>query len=221
MKKTILFLHILIIVICSNLLISCSNNLENENAQDAILQFMEIPKNKPANHTVAWERRLIELKVTDARDSYEKNQVFVRNDLITLTNTSEYSMGSGLKYYHYIIGPKGTPYVHGEPYNFGEKHLRTGTPMQYGQVVTVCGIELNQITGIISNEQNKTAKVEFNFRRTIITPFGQCFGLQENDLINFSADFILYNDGWRLQPGEDLIEFKRNLTKYQSIGKQN
>ncbi|HLG35373.1 MAG TPA: hypothetical protein VI757_10870, partial [Bacteroidia bacterium] len=108
-----------------------------------------------------------------------------------------------------------------DPYHYGEKDFGTGVGLQYGQDVRVCDIEFNSVTGIMSNEHNKSARVEFNLRRTNITPFGKCFGLNENDLINLSVNFAMYNDGWRLQPNDELKKVKRNLINKIVISDQS
>jgi hypothetical protein len=78
-------------------------------------------------------------------------------------------------------------------------------------VVSNC-LVFNEITGIIVNEQNKSATVSWTCKRIGITPFGEYAGYKENDVVNHSSIFILYDDGWRINDKKN--EKVKNLKDY-------
>ena len=57
----------------------------------------------------------------------------------------------------------------------------------------------NEVSGIVVNEQNKTAMVNWTGKMVGITPFGELLGFKTNDLTYFSTKFVLYDDGWRIE----------------------
>jgi len=58
--------------------------------------------------------------------------------------------------------------------------------------------DLLEVTGIALDESAKTAKVEFTCRRMGLTPFGALLGHKDGDVLNFTVNMKLYDDGWRI-----------------------
>jgi hypothetical protein len=76
-------------------------------------------------------------------------------------------------------------------------------------VITNCR-DFFEVTGIRENEQAKTAVVEFTCKRKGITPMGTLLDLKEGDIINYTVNMNLYDDGWRI------AEDKRQNLKLES-----
>jgi hypothetical protein len=58
--------------------------------------------------------------------------------------------------------------------------------------------DINEITGIQEMQDQKAATVEYTISNKNITPFGSVFS-DKNKVRQKSANFSLYDDGWRLQ----------------------
>lgn len=65
---------------------------------------------------------------------------------------------------------------------------------------TVClwETDVKEISGIQERPENKAAQVEYILFNTNITPFGSIFSDQKKEQ-NRTANFSLYDDGWRIQ----------------------
>jgi len=77
-----------------------------------------------------------------------------------------------------------------------------GTSSRMGMGVKVHVIsncrDFAEVTGIAVDESTKTAKVEFTCRRLGPTPFGEFLGHKDGDILNYSVNMKLYDDGWRI-----------------------
>lgn len=65
-------------------------------------------------------------------------------------------------------------------------------------VVNLWETDVNEITGIQERLEFKVAQVEYTLINKKITPFGSIFSDKNNEAKR-TADFSLYDDGWRIQ----------------------
>ena len=65
------------------------------------------------------------------------------------------------------------------------------------EVIANCN-DFVEITGIALDEAGKTAKVEFTCRRVGVTPLGSLLGRKDGDILNYTVNMQLYDDGWRI-----------------------
>ncbi len=78
--------------------------------------------------------------------------------------------------------------------NAGRKYFINEDESKY--IVKTCDIDFGEITGIQTNEQFKSARVDYTLIRKNISPFAKRISQSP---INKQAMFSLYDDGWRLQ----------------------
>ncbi|UOY05037.1 hypothetical protein L0P88_13855 [Muricauda sp. SCSIO 64092] len=183
MKK--LILSLVIIVSCY----SCSNNLSRSNAKKQIIEKLDYPQDELLELTL--EDRTIYRRITINR--WKK---YVELDLLTYTSFGQNKLkgrfpkvsigGSGVRA---TLTEKGKQYLVSDAETSGfVKHAQ----------VRQAELEFVEITGIQVFEKMNVATVSYNIRRTNITPFGNANNLKER-VINQTANFIKYDDGWRIE----------------------
>lgn len=59
-------------------------------------------------------------------------------------------------------------------------------------------LDIRDVSGIKFNEGKTEAEVIYNIERSKVTPFGQSEGYNNGDLIERKVRFNLYDDGWRI-----------------------
>ena len=80
-----------------------------------------------------------------------------------------------------------------------------------GRYHAICATSLigfDKITGIVMNEDQTTADVDYTLLRSDITMFGEFINLEDGEVLERSASFQKYDDGWRLV-WDDEIEVGR------------
>jgi hypothetical protein len=77
----------------------------------------------------------------------------------------------------------------------GNKYLLKKEGTSY--IVKAYEIHFGEITGVIT--EGKHANVEYTTIYKNVTPFGKVSGVKEGKIINSSAHFSLYDDGWRIR----------------------
>ena len=65
------------------------------------------------------------------------------------------------------------------------------------KVVTNC-VAFDQITGLVMDEQNHSAKVEYTCKRVGVTPFGLYKDYSNGDTSKHTCTVTLYDNGWRI-----------------------
>lgn len=65
------------------------------------------------------------------------------------------------------------------------------------EVIANCH-NFEEVTGIALDEATKTAKVEFTCHRMGVTPLGELVGRKNGEVVNYSVNMQLYDDGWRI-----------------------
>ena len=78
----------------------------------------------------------------------------------------------------------------------GKKYLVQDNGKSY--FVNLWETDINEITGIQEMKEAKIAKVDYTISNKNITPFGEIFN-DKNQITTMSANFTLYDDGWRIQ----------------------
>lgn len=65
----------------------------------------------------------------------------------------------------------------------------------------------------IWNVDKSKAIVEFNIKRTYITPFGEFLQYSIGDIVSYSVEFVKYDDGWRIVNQENNTNLSPNNFK--------
>lgn len=157
------------------LLTSCGNDLSRSKAEKMIKEFYQFPVVQ--SFDIDWNYRQEDKKRKILENIQSKGLIVIYQD-----NT----FGSNITY---NLTESGKKYVLSQHTN---SWLNT-----VNHFVTNCYV-FNEITGIIVNEQNKTAKVNWTGKRIGITPFGEYYDFKENDVVPSETNFVLFDDGWRI-----------------------
>ena len=120
---------------------------------------------------------------------WTQNRDEFKNTLETglLEEQMVYRFGSASDTKEFFISEKGKQYIIGDNLNYKGSQFN----------VITNSMVLYKITGIVEDKQNKTAVVQFVCTRLGITPFGLDLGYKSGDEINYSCQFVKYDDGWR------------------------
>ncbi len=180
----------LIIVFAFLILVSsCRNDLSRGKAKELITQKNKLPQ---VETTKLAKKYLIKswgdgwklCGVNGERYSNAKNRLtdLHSKGMISLSESQEHQGGC---HYHWVIAsltPEGQKFLIKESY--GEFEVKT------------CEISFGEITGIQQQDQFKEAIAEYTLLKINPTPF--C-GEIPSDPIKKSANFSLYDDGWRIE----------------------
>ncbi len=167
------------LLLLSSILIftSCGNKLTRDKAEQLIKDFYKFPN----------------IEINGLDDNFSKNLLQPQNR----ANLENY-ITKGYVKIHDLTWMMMPSYVDVNPTGIGKEFL-IGKYSQYekSKVITNCRI-FNEITGIVIDNNSKTAKVEYTIKRIGITPFGELFNFKDNDIKSYSCNFMLYDDGWRI-----------------------
>jgi len=83
-----------------------------------------------------------------------------------------------------------------EPYKLSPQGTKFTTP---NQRVKTGEDDLEGVQGIILQNDNKVALVDYTTKHVRLTPFGQWLGIDSNKPAHHRAMLSLYDDGWRVQ----------------------
>jgi hypothetical protein len=162
---------------------SCGSSLSRGEAEKLIKEFYQFP-------SVETDKFSTYESFMNANNVAEKRKKLFEKNLI-------YKESNGNDYYHFT--PEGQKFV--------TDAVKSG---DYRMVISGC-LVFGEITGIAIDEKSHTANVEYTVKRIGITPFGECYGYKENEIVNSSFKFEKYDDGWRIQ----------NNTGYKPIKPEN
>jgi hypothetical protein len=129
-------------------------------------------------------------------DNKEKETIlrqFESEGLLHLTETPQYSESNS-----FLFGTTTRTWtlVEIKLTDSGRKYLISEDNICYSVKIWETGI--HEVTGILEAEDRRTAQVEYTLSNQDITPFGECFS-DKTQVINKTAFFAKYDDGWRIQ----------------------
>ena len=164
------------VLILSSILLfnSCGNGLSRSKAEKLLNESFKYPACEVTEFNFNfWTQNRDEFKNTLETGLLEEQMV--------------YRFGSASDTKEFFISEKGKQYIIGDNLNYKGSQFN----------VITNSMVLYKITGIVEDKQNKTAVVQFVCTRLGITPFGLDLGYNSGDEINYSCQFVKYDDGWR------------------------
>lgn len=180
---TILFL------ISQFLNISCSKELSRGKAEDIIKEYFQYPNVEAAT---------LKTRQTSSFEEWEK--LFEENGLISTRNDPEYGFS-----YFIDINNSYSEYVILNNVNIS-KNRRYPC---YTYTIWLFEREFESISGIKTNGDGKKATVEFTIKKKNLSPFAVALRNNENDIVKYSVDLELYDDGWRIVSEKNNINLTR------------
>lgn len=180
---------IILILFCLTMLCSCNEDLSRSNAKKQIIEKLSYPQDE-----------LLRL-ITEDRTIYTSMTIndwkkYAELGLLTYSRFGQSNRNGGFG--KVTIGGNGVRATLTEK---GKKYLvknqQTSGFEKYVQVKQA-ELKFDEITGIQTYEEMNVATVSYNIKRTNITLFGKANKLEE-EVINKTASFVKYDDGWRIK----------------------
>lgn len=195
------FINYLIVLFCFFATVQCSNRkLTNEKALNAIVREEQYPK--PVSYEFN-SKYLKDFHKTGRGATYNKGPKFddvknlmlyyEKNGLVTIKEETKSETSTS-----FLIGTTTRTWTYAviRLTEKGNKYLMRKT--DNGYVVKIWDNDISQITGIQIFKEANSASVEYSVSHVNITPFGEVFK-DKNSIINRTATFSLYEDGWRIE----------------------
>lgn len=196
---------ILMTLAITMLLFSCRSKLTREKAQELIVQKIKLPED--LLHYLAIDKEstkasgeIILSRGYGPENDYEQKGLLEKYTYPGWIGESDKFTQEGKKYL-------GTNIINANGSDLSENNYRYWTKKNYDggynyQVVgvKVAKIKFGEVTGLLENNESdkNNIKVDYSLIVTDVTPFGQSIGLNKDPVINFSAYFVKYDDGWRI-----------------------
>jgi len=179
MKKTLLLTAITL------LLFSCSNKeLDRGNAFDIIKEFYEYPNVEVINFQGVTSSQRLNKEYNNLR-----GQKFI----------TERRKGKYSNEFWVFMTEKGKAFTLSE----------TEKASYNGYKVASSVLELDEVTGIRFNDGKNTAYIDYNLKRTNVTPFGNSKDYNDGDILKKETVMQLYDDGWRITSSKpDIVKIE-------------
>lgn len=195
------FIKCFLAISCLVLLTSCSSKkLTNGIAKDAIVTEEGYPKvvsyefNKSYLKDFYSTGRGVTANLGEGFDKV-KNVItyFEQNGLVIVTEESKSETTTA-----FLIGETTRTWVYAviELTEKGKEYLIRNT--EDGYSVKIWENDFDQITGIQIFKEQNYANVNYNEKKTNVTPFGNAF-TNKNDIVEQTVNFSFYEDGWRIE----------------------
>lgn len=178
---------ILLLFLCNLIFTSCGNGLSRGKAEKLIKEFYEYPNCEVKDLQLDRNINIAETDLKSWDRSYQSaiNENLMAREAYVYDNPFRSEEMVKATYYFTELGNKFIFSI--------DENYRSGT---LAEVIT-SSIDFDEITGIIIDEQNKIATIDFTCKRIGITPFGADSGLKEGEIINKKVNMQKYDDGWR------------------------
>ena len=201
MKKIVFFFCLVTTVV--TILCSCSGKISREKAKELIIAHEKLPKTvsnyvaKSCSYCSTCSR---EENIATSADAILFDKMLdgkINNDMFVFTDN-----GNNIYDSKYTAIGKAVSLT-----EKGKKYLLEEDGGSF--VMKLCDITFGEITGMVIDENNKNAKVEYTLKNENITPLGDIYkssGLRglinvinQTESKKYTANFIKYDDGWRMQ----------------------
>ncbi len=166
------------------LMISCSKELDRGNAEDMIIEHFSYP--------YVEFNRLPE--TTSSEQLNSKYQAIRGQKLMSQKRKGKYG-----NTFYILLSETGKTFTNPE------------TPYQYGWNVATNLVDFKEITGIRFNDAKTVASVEYLTEKKEITPFGELENINEGDTKSANVNFVLYDDGWRIDSKPKTVYKKEHI----------
>lgn len=193
MKNTQILISFMLIL----LLVSCdSKKLTREKAKEIIIEIYDYPNIHYINvgsEFYCWKLNGFNKRAID-NNLLSKKRTFSSNKNCWFT--------------------KITPTRLGKPFLI-EKLKSKEESVTYENVYMLSKASFDKITGIKISDGATSADVIFSIRHTNVTPFGTLQNLKENGTQEFTVQFELFDDGWRIINDKTKIYKKEDYPNLQ------
>ena len=192
MKKNNLIIFVIVPLI-SIFFFSCGKDLSRGQAEEAIVQKLNLPQSETTQFDVLFVEGDIPWNLTHISKQEENMLNNLSNKgLVTIQKIPHITNIPGP--FGGSIGSQSWRTIKVELTNEGKQYLVRQNKDQY--TVKICDITFGEVTGIQTQEQFKVAEVQYTLKRENPTPFA--IEISQNP-INRTATFSLYDDGWRVK----------------------
>lgn len=162
----------MLLIFMIGLITSCSNELDRSDAEKMIIEQFNYPY-------VEFQKLPKTTSSEQLNSTYQKARA---EKLMTSRLKGKYGNN-----FYIILTPKGKAFTNpSKPYN-------------YGWNVATNLVDFKDITGIRFNDAKTSASVEFTTEKKEVTTFGQIKKIKEGQTESEQVNFVLYDDGWRIQ----------------------
>ena len=202
-------------------MIGCSKKLSRDEAEKAIKQTKNLPKNEIQEfsftqtalirYDVPYKKVLTDMSSKSYDVNYQASidagvtpqiqkiqlfEILEKEGLVDYTTEiKDINYGSpyglGGRDYYISIPVEATVYHNAMPTEKGKKFI-------IDNHVIVATEEFGEITGIVERKEFNNAEVNYTVKRINITPFGKLIFNLNEETFNRTATFTKYDDGWRI-----------------------
>jgi len=186
------FLKFVFVALISIFFFSCSKDLSRSEAEDLIIQNLNLPQPETSQFDVLYVEGDIPWNLTHiSKEEESMLSSFSNKGLINIIKIPHNTKISGPM--GGTIATQNWTTIKVELTNEGRKYLVQENKDYY--TIKICEITFGEVTGIQTNEQSGIAEVNYTLKRENITPFG--INISQTPL-NRMTSFSLYDDGWRI-----------------------